>query len=80
MTETSLSDRLRQIANDAYGRSVTADDLTSPSFAAAEWLASWEWYVDPRLREVWGALSLESKWVACIGAIEVWRRENEAAA
>jgi hypothetical protein len=75
----SLPDYLRQIASDEYGRSLTEDDIQSPQFATAKCLETWEWYVDPRLREVWGALSIETRWVACVGALQVWRRENEAA-
>ncbi len=76
---TNVSESLCKIAGNDYRRALSVSDIEAPKFEVAEWLTDWEWYVDSRLRDLWAELSVESKWVACIGAIEVWRRQNEAA-
>lgn len=77
MTETIA--RLREIATERFSGPIADTSVESPDFAGAEWLRSWEWYVDNSVRDIWGQLGVEARWVACIGAIEVWRRQNEVA-
>ena len=76
---TDSINRLRQIAASRFCGPIEDSAVTAPDFAGAEWLHSWEWYIDHDIRAIWSQLDPESRWVACIGAIEAWRRENEAA-
>ncbi len=79
MADNHVASELAQIATTLFGRKIVASELESPDFPSAKWLFSWEWYVDEHLREIWDSLSTEGRWVACIGALILWRRENEAA-
>lgn len=70
---------LCSIACRLYGRRITDEAVDNPDFNSAKWLESWEWYVEPEIRELWRQLSPEGRWVACLGALALWRRENELA-
>lgn len=75
----AVRSRLEQIVSKSISRNVTADDLVSPNFENAKWLESWEWYVDSDVRILWPKLCSQARLIACLGAVSLWRRENEAA-
>jgi hypothetical protein len=74
MTATAI-DALEAMAAANYSRPISAAEIESPDFDGAEWLVSWEWYVSPGLRSLWSALCTESRWIACLCAIDAWRSE-----
>jgi hypothetical protein len=58
---------------------ITQQSIESPNFVNPRWMIDWEWYMDERLIELWPLLSIESKWVAAIGACLAGKRDMELA-
>jgi hypothetical protein len=56
---------------------IRAQGLTAPNFRSPEPLVSWEWYLDEEVMALWPLLSMESRWVAFIGAWHRLRVDNE---
>ena len=71
-----IKNRLLKLAKQADS-SFRLSDLDSPSFDEFDQY-KWSYYVSDELHEVWDALDMESKLVAYISAVGLWKRAIEA--
>lgn len=77
--DAPLSERLMAIDHDQFPE-LTIEGMASPDFTeAGSRYTGWGWYVLPELKSVWGELTVESRLVAVLGAINRRERDNAAA-